>query len=115
MISYHIVPFGSILCHSEVKESDDKRELYRRVLGHLELRLEATIRWCKAELSVPGSGAVLIPSSDAKLTSVSGESGSGSGSGSATAVISSGGSFSPVGTVSGAATAVGEAGIAGTC
>eukprot|EP01041_Mallomonas_annulata_P010309 gene10309-21509_t len=33
-----------------VKKSHDKRELYRRVLGHLKKRLEATIKWCEEEL-----------------------------------------------------------------
>ena len=44
----------------EIKESVDKRELYRRVLGHFKLRLEATIRWCDAELLSAGSGKAMI-------------------------------------------------------
>ena len=41
----------------EVKESADRRELYRRVIGHLLQRLEATQRWCEMELSLQGSGS----------------------------------------------------------
>ena len=33
-----------------VKESFDKRELYRRVLGHIKIRLLKTIDWCEKEL-----------------------------------------------------------------
>jgi phosphoenolpyruvate carboxylase len=35
-----------------VKKSFDKRELYRRVLGHVKQRLLATIEWCEAELLI---------------------------------------------------------------
>merc|ERR1711968_151461 len=44
----------------EVKNSADKRELYRRVLGHILLRLEATQKWCEMELNLKGSGADMI-------------------------------------------------------
>ena len=35
----------------EVKQSKDRFELYRRVLGHIKLRLLATINWCESELT----------------------------------------------------------------
>ena len=35
---------------ASVKQSADKRELYRRVLGHIKNRLVATIKWCETEL-----------------------------------------------------------------
>jgi phosphoenolpyruvate carboxylase len=38
----------------EIRYSPDRRELYRRVIGHIQLRLLATIRWCEQQLSVPG-------------------------------------------------------------
>lgn len=44
----------------EVKNSADKRELYRRVLGHILLRLEATQKWCEMELNLKGSGAEML-------------------------------------------------------
>lgn len=44
----------------EVEISSDKRELYRRVLGHISQRLAATTAWCEAELNVIGSGKALI-------------------------------------------------------
>lgn len=34
-----------------VKKSFDRRELYRRVLGHIKQRLLATIEWCELELN----------------------------------------------------------------
>ena len=34
-----------------VKKSFDRRELYRRVLGHIKQRLLATIAWCEEELN----------------------------------------------------------------
>ena len=34
----------------EIRYSPDKRELYRRVIGHLQQRLLSTIRWCEMEL-----------------------------------------------------------------
>ena len=40
---------------STVKQSADKRELYRRVLGHIKNRLVATIKWCESELTEAGS------------------------------------------------------------
>eukprot|EP01039_Chlorochromonas_danica_P003242 gene3241-3552_t len=33
-----------------IKRSFDRRELYRRVLGHIRVRLHATIAWCEREL-----------------------------------------------------------------
>jgi phosphoenolpyruvate carboxylase len=56
----------------EVKESTDKRELYRRVLGHLQLRLYATIDWCAAELKAPGSGKALVPEYKASTSPIMG-------------------------------------------
>eukprot|EP01038_Epipyxis_sp_PR26KG_P004144 gene4144-5898_t len=38
-----------------VKYSFDKRELYRRVLGHLKERLLATVAWCENELMKAGA------------------------------------------------------------
>jgi phosphoenolpyruvate carboxylase len=38
-----------------VKQSADKRELYRRVLGHVKNRLVATIKWCETELLTAGT------------------------------------------------------------
>ena len=38
-----------------VSKSADKRELYRRVLGHIKNRLVATIKWCESELTEAGS------------------------------------------------------------
>ena len=35
----------------EIRYSSDRRELYRRVIGHLQQRLLATIRWCEAQLN----------------------------------------------------------------
>lgn len=38
-----------------VRKSFDKRELYRRVLGHVRQRLMATLDWCEAELDRIGA------------------------------------------------------------
>ena len=38
-----------------IKQSGDKRELYRRVLGHIKNRLVVTIKWCEKELLLAGS------------------------------------------------------------
>ena len=40
---------------ASVKQSADKRELYRRVLGNIKDRLVATIKWCEVELLAVGS------------------------------------------------------------
>lgn len=40
---------------ASVKQSADKRELYRRVLGHVKNRLVATIKWCETELLTAGT------------------------------------------------------------
>jgi phosphoenolpyruvate carboxylase len=45
---------------AEVKQSSDKRELYRRVLGHLSRRLVATIKWCENELEHADSAGKYI-------------------------------------------------------
>mmetsp|Transcript_30732 Transcript_30732/g.68934 ORF Transcript_30732/g.68934 Transcript_30732/m.68934 type:complete len:1031 (-) Transcript_30732:250-3342(-) len=34
-----------------VKDSSDERELYRRVIGHLQRRLKATLLWCEKQLA----------------------------------------------------------------
>jgi phosphoenolpyruvate carboxylase len=39
----------------------DKRELYRRVLGHIQQRLLATVRWCEAELFKNGVKVAKAP------------------------------------------------------
>ena len=56
----------------EVKNSADKRELYRRVIGHLRLRLHATIEWCAAELNGPGLGRSLVPDGENENTPIMG-------------------------------------------
>jgi phosphoenolpyruvate carboxylase len=43
---------------SEVKQSKDRFELYRRVLGHIKMRLLATINWCESELAKYNSEVV---------------------------------------------------------
>lgn len=35
----------------EIRHSPDRRELYRRVIGHLQQRLLATVAWCDRELA----------------------------------------------------------------
>ena len=40
---------------ARVKQSADKRELYRRVLGNIKDRLVATMKWCEVELLAVGS------------------------------------------------------------
>jgi hypothetical protein len=37
---------------AKVKHSLDNFEKYRRVLGHLRVRLESTIKWCEEELEL---------------------------------------------------------------
>lgn len=55
----------------EVKESADRRELYRRVIGHILLRLEATQKWCEMELDLEGSGSELIRQVEQRVDEVS--------------------------------------------
>ena len=48
-------------------DSPDKRELYRRVLGHIQRRLKSTIEWCEAELVQVGSGNTLVAAANAEV------------------------------------------------
>jgi phosphoenolpyruvate carboxylase len=57
---------------ANVKKSYDKRELYRRVLGHVKLRLMATIDWCEDELKKIASDdkpvMLYVPSTTSELS-----------------------------------------------
>lgn len=44
---------------NHVKQSPDRLEKYRRVLGFLQRRLQATIRWCETELTHAANPATL--------------------------------------------------------
>lgn len=59
---------------AEVIESKDVFELYRRVLGHIKLRLLSTINWCESELTkynddvVSGSATSAAAAADISIT-----------------------------------------------